>query len=202
MLWVRTQRSNRPVTPKTRERTKPSASQKTTTAPRASRGSADGEHATTECSHVPPGRADRMLPHMAPLPSRPPLVNLWGLRLAGGLPAVAQVQVHPPPCHCTSSTSRSQYPLAASRDHRPPRAAMGRYDPVRQPPDDSGESSRVCLTEEGASVRCSDWRWGRAGGGTDWMAARVELGVDTERALPRLLERFARREPAGADLLR
>jgi hypothetical protein len=35
-----------------------------------------------------------------------------------------------------------------------------------------------------------------------WAAARVELGVDTERTLPRLLARFARRERAGADLLR
>jgi hypothetical protein len=35
-----------------------------------------------------------------------------------------------------------------------------------------------------------------------WVAARVELGVDTERKLPRLLARFTRREHPGADLLR
>jgi hypothetical protein len=34
-----------------------------------------------------------------------------------------------------------------------------------------------------------------------WQAARVELGVDTERMLPRLLTRFARRERADADHL-
>jgi hypothetical protein len=35
-----------------------------------------------------------------------------------------------------------------------------------------------------------------------WLAARVELDVDTGPKLPRFLARFARRERAGADLLR